>query len=127
MVCMVTANHLAVDYPPRRVIIHAMLHEKIKESVMNYDKVKQIAQLAFDTPYPQNERACREYDSVWHILLAKDDPNLKHAMKHCGYEFEITETMTSEDGWKEFRRMEHASGDNNGGENNMVTWDGYQI
>ena len=100
---------------------------------MNYDKVKQIAQLASDCALASsvmgggNQCVWDDYESLRHILLAKDDPNLKYAMKHCGSEFEITETMTSEDGWKEFRRMENASANNNGGEDNMVTWDGYQI
>ena len=93
---------------------------------MNYGKVKQIAQLALDTPYPQNEKAMHDYEVFRHLLLAKDDPVLKHAMKHCGHEFEITETMTSVDGWKKFRQIEN-SAIANGGEDNMVTWDGYQI
>ena len=59
--------------------------------------------------------------------LAKNDKGLKLAMKTCGYEFEITDTMTSREGWREFRRIENCDSNNNGGEDNMTTWDGYSI
>ena len=101
---------------------------------MNYDKVKQIAQLASDCALASsvmgggNQCIWDDYESLSHILLAKDDPNLKYAMKHSGHEFEITETMTSEDGWKKFRQIENSASANDGGEgDSMVTWDGYQI
>jgi len=94
---------------------------------MDYNDVKKIAQLALDTPYPRNEKEMKEYSCIKHILLSKDDPVLKHAMKYCDIEFEITETMTSDDGWKKFRKIENFNTAQNVDESKWVTWDGYKI
>ena len=99
---------------------------------MKYDKVKQIATLAnkcaLSASVMGNKCIWDDYVSLRNTLFAKDDPALKYAMNHFGIHFEVTDTMTSEEAWKEFEKREEFGARNNGGEwDNMVTWDGYRI
>ena len=99
---------------------------------MDYDKVKQIAKQAHECEFAAsvmgNKCVWDDYMSLRSTLLAIDDPVLKYDMNHFGIRFEITDTMTSEEAWKEYAKREDFNARNNGGEwDGMVTWDGYQI
>jgi hypothetical protein len=97
---------------------------------MKYERVKEIAQLASDCALASsvlggsNKCVWDDYESLRNILLAKDDPNLPVEMSHSGFDFEITDTMTSEEAWKECEKRHDFSRRNNGGESNMTTWHG---
>ena len=99
--------------------------------VLTYKKIMKVARLACDCAFLSSEMGNKciwdDYESLRNILLAKDDPNLPVEMSHSGFDFEITDTMTSEEAWKECEKRHDFSRRNNGGESNMTTWHGNSI